>query len=268
MTTSKVQKRGKGRKAAGGARRLTPEQEQAVRAKVDADAEAAHPRAMAAYTEAFTLYLHNADALKVAGRCVEIWNAQFARDKEQETSGATYFMSAGIDPMLEASSDGLMVASPNDELFTYVFTRAAAEFKDDPAPNEYTELLDLIRRVDEGADLAELHRQKYGEGEAQQPDPDAELIRRILAAAFKADEARADAESGSAASGSILDLTTDITHELDIFVIHPEIFPAVLPVLVREVRKLEAERKATKFQRQVRRRVGAAFRKIVRQAGE
>jgi hypothetical protein len=150
MTTATVKKRGASRKAEGSKRTLTPEQERAVRAQVDADAEGAAPLAMAAYTEAFTLYLHHADALKVARRCTEIWNASKGRDGE----GANYFREQ-VDAAMEAG-DNIMVASPAFDLFPFLFVRAAADWKGSSGPNHYTRLLDLIRRVDAGEDLDQI----------------------------------------------------------------------------------------------------------------
>lgn len=137
-------------KTAAGKRRLTPGLEKAIRAKVDGDAAEAHPLAEAAYTDAFALYLNNADELKVARRCVEIYVA------EQDGDAAHFFLEHGVDPVMSSSSDNLMVDTPEHELFVYLFVRAAREYRDAKAPNEYTRLLDIIRRVGEGETLAEL----------------------------------------------------------------------------------------------------------------
>lgn len=245
---------------------MPPDVEQQIRAQVDADAAVAHPLAMAAYTETFTLYLHNPDALRAARLCVEIWNAQRALDEKQGTDGCYYFM-RHIDRMLEASCDGLMVASPNAELFTYLFMRAAAEHKGYPAPNEYTELLDLIKRVGEGADLAELYRQEYGERQKRQPfDPDEELIEHIYAAAFKTNEERANAEQGGVTVGSVLDHASTFVNEANICVFHPELFRPALRVIIREARKLEAQRPSERDRH--RRTCLSAYRQMTRKAGK
>src|SRR5215216_3852561 len=128
-------------KAARGKKRLTPEQEQAIRAKVDGDAAEAHPLAQAAYADAFGLYLNNADELKIARRCIEIYAA------EQDGDAAHFFLEHGVDPVMSSSSDNLMVDTPEHELFVFLFVRATREYRDAEAPNEYTRLLDIIRRV-------------------------------------------------------------------------------------------------------------------------
>jgi hypothetical protein len=212
--------------------------ERAIRAQVDADGKAAQPHAMKAYLETYDLYLKNPEAAKVAERCVEIWNAQRARDKEQGTDGCYHFMACGVDPILDCSSDGLMVGSPDDALFTYLFMRAAAEYKDEPTPNQYTDLLDLIKSVDEGADLAELHRKEYPHEDTPRLDTDTELSRAVLAVAYPTEKVRRKAANGVCAKDGLLYTISEVASELNLSLIHPDILPAALPVIVREARKL------------------------------
>ncbi|MET0623705.1 MAG: hypothetical protein ABW250_12045, partial [Pyrinomonadaceae bacterium] len=111
--------------------------------------------ASAMHADALRAYRAAPEAAGVARRCGEIWNAQRERDEAAGTDYKYGFMRC-VDEVLEASSDGLMVGSPNDALFTFLFIRAAAEYGDEPAPNQYTELLDTIGLIDDGHILKDL----------------------------------------------------------------------------------------------------------------
>lgn len=153
MTAKKQStKKGGPRKAGGGRRKLTRAEEARIRAKIDADAEAVHPLALEAYSRAFRVYLNNPDAVKTAARCVEIWDAW----KDREGEGANYFREH-VDEVMTDAGEGVMVSSPDSDVFTFLFVRTADAYRERPAPNNYTRLLDLIKRVDEGASLDELH---------------------------------------------------------------------------------------------------------------
>ncbi len=58
------------------------------------------------------------------------------------------------------SSDNLIVNDPNHDLFVLLFVRAAREYRGEEAPNAYTRLLDIIRRVDAGESLEAMHDEK------------------------------------------------------------------------------------------------------------
>jgi hypothetical protein len=141
-------------------RKLTRADEESIRRDVDAQAEVAHRLAFGAYTDAFRLYLENADELHVAVRCAEIYAAEIERHEREQArkwpDGAFYFLQR-VDTVMEEAGDRLMVESPAADLFVFLFVRAAREWKGERAPNAYTKLLDLIRAVDGGADLAALY---------------------------------------------------------------------------------------------------------------
>lgn len=65
---------------------------------------------------------------------------------------------------------------------------------------------------------------------------DDELARRLLPLAYPTDEAREDAANATWQEGSVLDSLVDIGSECDVSVIHPDILPHALPVLIREAR--------------------------------
>lgn len=92
---------------------------------------------------------HEPEECKVARRCVEICNDWLGRKEGREhPEGAFHFM-RHIDAVLEAG-EGVLV-SYDSEYFAPFFVKAARERG--PKDYHYRALLDLIRRVDEGADL-------------------------------------------------------------------------------------------------------------------
>lgn len=86
--------------------------------------DAAHPLASEAYASTYELFLKNADELKTARRCVEIYAA------EADQNAAHLFLEHGVDPVMSNSSENLMVDTPEHELFVFLFVRAAREYRD------------------------------------------------------------------------------------------------------------------------------------------
>ena len=64
----------------------------------------------------------------------------------------------------------------------------------------------------------------------------------ILSAAYPDGETRRDAAVGVWTRGSVLDAACDLAEELDVTIFHPEVFPAVLKVILREGQPVAAER--------------------------
>lgn len=97
---------------------------------------------------------HEPQAHKVARRCAEIYADWLGRKKGRKyADGATYFVEH-VDNVLEGGEDGLM-PNPDSKYFLPLFIEA---FNDRGARDyRVRELLDLIKRVDEGADLNALH---------------------------------------------------------------------------------------------------------------
>jgi hypothetical protein len=80
---------------------------------------------------------------------------------------------------------------------------------------------------------------------AEQHEPaDARLARRALALGFPTDEAHAEAEGGTFRTGGVVDVVWELSDELRVCITHPEVFPAVLRVVIREARKIASERVA------------------------
>jgi hypothetical protein len=126
----------------------------ATKGKPDIEAETvkqtAHAFGAELYKMALTAVYGAPEALAVAERCREIYEA------EEDKGGEKYFIER-VDAVTSESSDNLMLASPGEPLFPLVYARAAAEWKREPEPNVYTRLLDIIRRVDAGESLAEMY---------------------------------------------------------------------------------------------------------------
>lgn len=78
--------------------------------------------------------------------------------------------------------------------------------------------------------------------EARHAAADAVTAADLLAAAYPDEGARSDAECGIWTRGSVLDAACDLAEELDVTIFHPEVFPAVLKVILREGQPVAAER--------------------------
>jgi hypothetical protein len=100
---------------------------------------------------------HEPEEYKVARRCAEVWEAQRAKDKAEGSDGACFFMEA-VDRVTEGGKDGLMLASPREELFTLVFTRAVRDIGRDD--EDYVALKKLIAEVEAGASLAAMYEEE------------------------------------------------------------------------------------------------------------
>lgn len=248
------QPKDKGRGSNGKARKVTPEQEAWIRARVDADAAVAHPLAMEAYTQTFGLYLENAEALKVARRVVAAYDAQSERDGPNR-DGCHFFMENYVDPLMTGASDNFMCGSPHDELFTFLFVRAAREYRDDPTPNHWTELLDILARAEteEGFDFGkecEEHERRFAEigkerkaDQLAKPEPKDKLSDewrywklRQIGHAF--DNRGNDGDAYNAAHGYFRELLTGLYRDEDFyrvgFILH------LLPHLIIARQELDA----------------------------
>lgn len=146
------------RKAEGGKRTLTPAQERAVRAKIEADADAAHPLAMKLWEVAFNLYLRNPEALKVALRAREIYTAS-GSDEQGVTAGGRLIMELA-DAVTGAGGEEVMLSSPLSDFFPACFVKAVSEVG--PEFPSYVELKNIVARVDAGEDLDALAQKKGG----------------------------------------------------------------------------------------------------------
>jgi hypothetical protein len=97
---------------------------------------------------------HEPEEYKVALRVIAAYDAQDTREGEKGR-GCHFFMEQYVDPLMTESSDNLVCGSPRDELFTFLFVRAAEEYRDAETPNHWTDLLDILDRAEteEGFDF-------------------------------------------------------------------------------------------------------------------
>jgi hypothetical protein len=102
-----------------------------------------------------TLYVerHEPKAFKVARRCVEIYNEWKGRKKGRKYADGAYYFSEHVDALMESGGQQTLLDF-NSEYFIPFFVEAARDCG--PKDYRYHRLLDLIRRVDEGADLNQL----------------------------------------------------------------------------------------------------------------
>jgi hypothetical protein len=63
-----------------------------------------------------------------------------------------------------------------------------------------------------------------------------------LAAAFNSDEAWGNAAVGIWKNGGVLDAAFDLAQELNVMIFHPEVFPSVLKVILRDAQPIAAVR--------------------------
>lgn len=146
-TTTGGGAKGKGRGSKGKARKVTPEQEAQIRARVDADAKAAHPLAMEAYTQTFGLYLNNAEALKIAVRVSELYAAEV--NKPGDGHGWRLIVEASDHVMSFARP--CLNPNPDHRFFVPIFVDAVREIG--RGHESYVDLKALLARVDAGEDL-------------------------------------------------------------------------------------------------------------------
>lgn len=88
-------------------------------------------------------------AYKVARRCTEIYADWLGRKKGRKYADGAHFFMEHVDAVLEGG-DGLM-PNPDSKYFVPLFVKAFNERG--PRDRHVRKLLDLIKRVDEGADL-------------------------------------------------------------------------------------------------------------------
>jgi hypothetical protein len=126
-----------------------------------------------------------------------------------------------------------------------------AETWESPSPN-FAELCEVARRVSAGEDVTDVLRDRIAADKknqaafaAQRDGVQAELVitvTEIVAAAFPDEEARRDATSGIWKNGSVTDAAYELAEELNITILHPDVFPAVVAVILRDAPPVAAER--------------------------
>lgn len=174
---------------------------------------------------------HEPKEYKLARRCAEIYAAA-------EGDGAFYFVEH-VDAVLEGGDDGLM-PNPDSKYFAPLFVESMRERG--PRDRRVRALLDLIRRVDEGADLGQLHAEAERAAEARRAghEPkDARLVRLLLDRAYPTDADREAAGRSSFKTGGIIDHATTLADELNVTIFHPDVFPHALPVIIRAARTVK-----------------------------
>jgi hypothetical protein len=197
---------------------------------------------------------HEPKAYKVARRCREIYADWLGRKNGRKyADGATYF-AEHVDAVLEGGEDGL-IPNPDSKYFVPLFVEAYNDRG--PRDHHMRKLLDLIRKVDAGADLnalrdeAERERREYA---AKHKPKDVRLVERL--SAVLADRKRGDDRD------AILDTINELSTRTGVSDLHPEIFPKVARELIREARKLAKGRGAEA------RRLRANLRDLEAIAGE
>lgn len=97
---------------------------------------------------------HEPEAYKVARRCREIYNAWLTRKGGRKYAEGAYHFSEHVDAVMESGEN--LLCGINSKYFVPLFVEAVR----DPGKygrGHYGRLLDLIARVDAGADLNALH---------------------------------------------------------------------------------------------------------------
>ena len=187
---------------------------------------------------------HEPKAFRVARRCAEIWEAA-------EGEGANYFV-AHVDAVLDCN-DGL-VPNPDSTYFEPLFVEAFNA--SGPRDRDVRRLLDLIKRVDAGADLnalAEEDNRRWEERAEKGRPKDARLVDAL--SAVLADPKREDEHR------AILVTLNDLSNTTGANDLHPEIFPTLARVVIREAREYARGRSESA------RRVGRYLRGLEMLAG-
>jgi hypothetical protein len=96
---------------------------------------------------------HEPEEYRVARRCVEIYNEWSKRKPGRKYADGAYFFILRVDAVMEHGEGALL--DPSSAYFVPFFVKAAREVG--PRHHSYRQLLDLIKRVDEGADLNALY---------------------------------------------------------------------------------------------------------------
>lgn len=175
--------------------------------------------------DALTVYAerHEPKAHKVARRCVEIFTHW---QRRKRTDGAFYFVEH-TDAVLEGG-EGIN-PNPDSKYFVPLFVEAFNERG--PRDRRVRKLLDLIKRVDEGADLNALYDEAERETKERaraHESKDARTVRRVgevLGNPKKRDEREA-----------VLVAVNDLSNIAGVSDLHPDIFPTLARVLIREAR--------------------------------
>lgn len=72
---------------------------------------------------------------------------------------------------------------------------------------------------------------------------DERLASAILALAYRTQEERDDAQEGAFTTGGLLEVVNDLAQDcLSIYIIHPDVLPHALPVILREARAAVARK--------------------------
>lgn len=202
-----------------------------------------------AYARLVTLAAsHGGAGYEVARRCAEIYEA---------AAGGAYYFAEHVDAVLEGGDDGL-IPNPDSKYFVPLFLEAWRDRG--PQDRRVCKLLDLIRCVDEGADLSllaeEADRASEARMEAQRPK-DARLVDAL--SKVIADPQREDDRI------TILDAINNLSnHTSGVSDFHPEIFPTLARVILREARWS----KAAKSRGFIARSVRESIRRLEEIAGE
>jgi len=163
--------------------------------------------------------------------------------KAAEGDGANYFVEH-VDAVLDCE-DGLL-PNPDSRYFVPLFVEAFNARG--PRDRHVRRLLDLIRKVDAGADLNALHDAAEREHEARaakRRPKDARIVEAL--SAVIADPKREDDRI------AILEaINTLSNHTYDVYDFHPEIFPVLARVIIREARASTAGKGRSFVARQVR----------------
>jgi hypothetical protein len=108
---------------------------------------------------------HEPKAFKVARRCREIYADWLGRKKGRKYADGAHYFVEHVDAVLEGGEDGLM-PNPDSKYFVPLFVEAWGDRG--PRDRHIRKLLDLIKRVDEGADLNALYDESKRQEAARQ----------------------------------------------------------------------------------------------------
>jgi hypothetical protein len=170
---------------------------------------------------------HEPEAHKLARRSREIYAEWLGRKKGRRYADGAHFFVEHTNAVLEGG-EGLN-PNPDSKYFEPLFVEAFNERG--PRDRQVRRLLDLIKRVDEGADLNALrdeatHASKERE-QAHRPK-DARLV-DALSDVLSNPKRRGEREA-------ILIAVNDLSNMTPVSDLHPDVFPTLARVLIREAR--------------------------------
>jgi hypothetical protein len=100
---------------------------------------------------------HEPKEYKLARRIAEIYDDWLGRKPGRKHADGAHYFVEHVDAVLEGGEDGL-IPNPDSKYFTPLFVESMRDRG--PRDRHVRKLLDLIRRVDEGADLNALYDEK------------------------------------------------------------------------------------------------------------